>query len=65
MINLNAHVKSLVETTACPIHHQKPLLEISDGKIIINCCCSDFKVMCLKQVIRVLIQEKDNTLQVA
>jgi hypothetical protein len=64
-MDLNAHVKSVIEGTACKYHNKNPQLEFINGQIEVTCCCPDFKVICLKKLIRVLIEYKDEPLQIA
>ena len=64
-MDLNAHVKSVIEVTACKYHNENPQLEFIGGQIEVTCCCPDFKVICLKKLIRVLIEYKDEPLQIA
>lgn len=64
-MDLNAHVKSVIEVMACKYHNENPRLQFSDGQIEVNCSCADFKVICLKKMIRTLIEFKDEPLQIA
>jgi hypothetical protein len=61
----NKHVKFLVEHKTCPVHNQKPSIQIIDDQIKVKCCCSDFKITCLKKIIRLLIDLKDYSLNIA
>ncbi len=61
----NKHVKSLVEHKTCPIHDQKPSIQIIDDRIKLKCCCSDFKITCLKKIVKLLIDLKDYSLNIA
>ncbi|HTD39217.1 MAG TPA: hypothetical protein VK671_01265 [Mucilaginibacter sp.] len=64
-MDLGAHVKSVIELTACKYHNQNPLLEFIDDQVVVIACCPDFKVICLKKLIRILIEHRDQTLRVA
>lgn len=61
----NTHLKSLVEHKTCPVHNQKPYVEIVKGEIQVKCCCSDFKITCLKKIVKLLIDLKDYSLNIA
>ena len=64
-MDLNAHVKYVIEVTACKYHNENPRLQFLNDQIVVTCCCPDFKVICLKKVIRTLIEYKDEPLQIA
>ena len=61
----NTHVKLLVEHKTCPVHNQKPSIQIIDNQIKVKCCCPDFKITCLKKIIKLLIDLKDYSLNIA
>ena len=63
-MDLYAHAKSVVELQACPIHHKHPHVSYDKGKFEIDCCCSAFKVNCLKVVIAYLLGESESKLSV-
>lgn len=63
-MDLRAHAKSVIESSACATHHQHPQLIITDQQIEILCCCQAFKVVCLKNIVQLLLDCK-STLSVA
>lgn len=60
-MDLNAHVKSVIKYMTCTIHHQPPLIAIVGERIKIECCCSAFKILCLKKMIEILIEYNGGT----
>jgi hypothetical protein len=64
-MDLYAHAKSVIELQLCEIHKTHPNVYFIDNRVAIDCCCSDFKVICLKLLITILISHKDNKLTVA
>jgi hypothetical protein len=64
-MDLNTHVKSVIKFMTCTIHHQPPLIAIVGERIKIECCCSDFKILCLKKMIELLVQYKDHAPEAA
>ncbi len=52
----NTRLKSIIELMTCPVHAKKPYVEILDKKIEIMCCCTDFKIICLKKMANVLVE---------
>ena len=63
-MDLNTHVKSAIERLTCSIHHQNPSVILTGENIVINCCCSNFKVICLKLLIRSLVEHKGQTINI-
>ena len=64
-MDLYAHAKSVIELQLCEIHQEKPQVKFIDERIIIDCCCSDFKVTCLKALVNLLISpHRDKNLSV-
>ncbi len=63
-MDLNSHVKSMIEVMTCPIHHQNPSVILLDKQIEILCCCTDFKITCLKKMTDILIHHRDHTVNV-
>lgn len=61
-MDLCAHVKSVIEVTTCKYHNENPSLGFINGEIVITTRCSDFKVICLKKLIRIFIEHRDQTL---
>jgi len=57
-MDLNAHVKFMIGNAVCPIHHQKAAVEVKDGNFNFNCCCTPFKIECLKTTIKLLTVTK-------
>jgi hypothetical protein len=53
----------VIEFQVCKIHNEMPLLELINNVIIINTCCSDFKVTCLKLLVRILVEHKDQKME--
>lgn len=64
-MDLNAHVKSVIESMTCPEHGQKPTVLIKDNSNNIDmfCCCTEFKIACLRKMTGILIDHKDKTLK--
>jgi hypothetical protein len=62
-MDLNTHVKSVIDLTTCPVHNQKPLLAINDDRITFECCCLDFKIICMKKVIKLLEEDRAHLLK--
>jgi hypothetical protein len=63
-MDLNAHVKSVIELKTCPIHYEYPTVEIIDNHLNILCCCTDFKIACLKTMVSMLTEEREQKLKV-
>jgi hypothetical protein len=43
-----------VRHQVCPVHQKLPSIEIIDGRIVLKCCCLDFKVKCYQIIIEAL-----------
>jgi len=54
----------MIGLKACPVHHEYAVVDIVDNKLDILCCCSDFKVECMKTLIRIQFFESDFKLKV-
>jgi hypothetical protein len=57
-MDLNQHVKLVIDLTICPIHGKKPLIEIADNYVTFECCCIDFKIACFQKLIKILEADK-------
>ena len=64
-MDLNSHVKAMIETMTCHIHNQKPSVVLLERNVEIMCCCTDFKIICLKKMAEILTNHKDQSLKVA
>ena len=64
-MDLNAHAKSAIESMTCSTHHKNPALIIADGDTYIQTCCTDFKIICLRELLKVLKEFKKKQLHVA
>ncbi|HTD42263.1 MAG TPA: hypothetical protein VK671_16650 [Mucilaginibacter sp.] len=51
---MDTRIKSEITRMTCPVHRQKPVIEIIDGRVKLECCCSDFKIECLQTIISLL-----------
>ena len=60
-----AYVKTVVETTSCPVHQQSPIVNTTDSKVTICCCCIEFKLECYKIVGQLFKTRTNNNLTVA
>ena len=59
-MDLNHHIKVVIDLTICPVHNQKALTEISDNNITFKCCCADFKITCLQTLIKLFESDRDH-----
>ena len=59
-MDLNQHIKFVIDATICPVHNQKPLVEISDNKLTFKCCCADFKITCLQTLIKLFELDREH-----
>jgi hypothetical protein len=64
-MDLEAHAKSEIESMTCDIHHKSPALLITGKGMYIRTCCTDFKIECLRCLIEILNDYKENSLHVA
>jgi hypothetical protein len=62
-MGLNTHVRTVIELTTCPEHHQHPVLTIADKHITMKCCCIDFEIACYRQMIKLLVEDHDHSQQ--
>ena len=58
-MDLKFHVKSVIETMTCTVHHKKPVIIITDHELNLICCCSFFKTLCSRRVTEILLSHKD------
>jgi hypothetical protein len=49
MDNLES-IKSTIEERLCPVHDIHPLVEVTDDRLEITCCCQLFYAKCLQDV---------------
>lgn|GEM_PF-809066 len=47
-------LKTTLENTACEEHQAKPVVEIKEDTITINCCCDPFHKKCADLVTEIL-----------
>jgi hypothetical protein len=45
-MELFPQVRSLIESQVCEVHDEHANLLIVDGKVVIECCCAEFKLKC-------------------
>jgi hypothetical protein len=64
-MDLNTHVESVIDQMTCSVHHKRPLLVIINDRIQISSCCPDFKVRCLKKMVELLTEYKEQELYLA
>lgn len=57
-MDINNQVKFIIELKTCEIHHKTPHVNITENKVQIMCCCVEFKIECLKSIIRLLNEHK-------
>lgn len=58
-MELYNYVKSVVELRVCPVHNQKPLIASNTNNIDVACCCTEFKIACLKGMVDILTDYKE------
>jgi hypothetical protein len=46
---------------SCPVHYQRPLFSLADHRLNLQCCCNEFKIICLNKAVKFLTDYK-NTL---
>jgi hypothetical protein len=63
-MDLYAHAKSVIELQLCKIHKKHPQVKFINDRIVIDCCCSEFKIICLKVLVNLLISHKNKDLTV-
>jgi len=63
-VYFNPYAKSVIENMTCSIHHQSPTINIEDSLITLDCCCSTFKVECLREIFTLIVVHKNKTLQI-
>jgi len=54
IMDLNIHLKSVINHRTCPRHKQKATLVIKGKDLELECCCNDFKLECLNKIAEVL-----------
>jgi hypothetical protein len=59
-MDLNHHVKFVIDLTTCPVHDKKAEIEIKDNQITFKCCCIDFKITCLRTLIKLFESDVDH-----
>ena len=59
IMELYTYVKSVVESRTCPAHNQKPLIAANNANFDIACCCTEFKISCLNQMLDLLTEYKE------
>jgi hypothetical protein len=59
-MDLNHHVKFVIDLTSCPVHNQKPEINIEDNHVNFKCCCIDFKITCLRRLIKLFESDEDH-----
>jgi len=63
-MNLNAHVKATVEAMVCDVHGKNPKVLVLEKQVDIVSCCTDFKIICLRKMTSILIEHKDQELNI-
>lgn len=43
-------IKSVIESTVCPVHDVHPIVDTEGNKLKISCCCAQFYEECTGQV---------------
>ncbi|MDB5134178.1 MAG: hypothetical protein JWP37_781 [Mucilaginibacter sp.] len=64
-MDLNTHVESVIDQMTCSVHKKRPLLVTVNDRIQISSCCPDFKIICLKKMIQLLTEYKEQELSIA
>jgi len=64
-MDLYAHAKSVIESQVCEIHKERPVINFYNNKFGIECCCSDFKIICFKLALKLLLEQKNKKMSVA
>ena len=63
-MDIETRLKAEIGLKICPVHRQYAIVEIIDNKLDIWCCCSDFKVECMKTLIKIQFDQPDFKLKV-
>lgn len=58
-MDIDNHAKIVIENTTCEIHNQNPSVSYVKGNIQIRSCCPNFKIRCLKTVIKILADQNN------
>jgi len=59
-MDLNHHIKFVIDLTICPVHSEKALIEICDNNITFKCCCADFKITCLQTLVKLSESDREH-----
>ena len=54
MKNFHLDYQKEVRRQVCPVHNVSPSINLVDGKIVLKCCCKDFKIKRHKIIIEAL-----------
>jgi len=60
IMDLNLHLKSVINHLTCKIHHQKAVFEIKGNILTVTCCCSGFEIQCLRTMVEILETELES-----
>jgi len=60
MKNIQDCYENEVKQQVCEVHNTTPSLSIVDGKIILKCCCFNFKMKCYRIIIDALTMYKED-----
>jgi hypothetical protein len=62
---LNNRIRSEIDQMTCSVHKERPFLVIVDGRIQVSSCCPEFKIICLRKLIHLLIELEEQELAVS
>jgi len=54
MPGLDERLATTIRRMSCPVHRRKAFFCISNRRMRLDCCCNEFKIICLRELLTVM-----------